>query len=145
MKIFHALGHLTITCSSPPDVILSFLLGESASIARRQRDAPASEAAGNSDGKVRVILSRIAKQISIDTVTQYAGPAEFGRKEKFRSKRVLPLGSAHFNLSPPVTGNATVEDAWTSLGIYRKGGRHSEELEGVRRLWVLRDEWCRYV
>ncbi|WWD21263.1 hypothetical protein CI109_105747 [Kwoniella shandongensis] len=155
VKLFDPLGHLTVTCSSPPDIILSFYLDTLPWSVPERRDRSASPsrlalAASrdelNDQGtniKVRLVYSRSTSEIRIDT--SLVKPSKSGSKqaEKLRTKRIVPL-SIQSALSDCIEAS-TMAQFKESLGLNSK--LHdwlNEEKEGLRRLWDLRQEWTKW-
>lgn len=92
-------------------------------------------------------MSRLAEELRIDVSALYPerGSEEGakGRSEKYRSKRFVLLNSP----KSPVTNSdekELFEESRIGLGISRIDDWREEELEVLRRLWALRDEWGRY-
>ncbi|ODN76903.1 hypothetical protein L202_05481 [Cryptococcus amylolentus CBS 6039] len=123
-KLYHALGNITVTCSSPPDIILSFQL--------TPLRTPASRAAV-ADARVRVTYSRIARELRVDTSSikpSKTGQGTKGSYEKLRTKRILSLRS-----------DGTVDS------MEKKGSTKDwrpEEMEGLKRLWNSMEAWNRW-
>ncbi|KAK4689131.1 hypothetical protein P7C73_g977, partial [Tremellales sp. Uapishka_1] len=121
MKIFHTLGHLTISCSTPPDISLSFTTLD--------RMGP-----GKGETKVRITYSRLAKDIRIETSSR------LHRQEKYQTRRLVPL------LQDPLVrqkeqGREEMQTVCDELGIAHVDGWQEVELVGLRRLWDTRSEW----
>ena len=136
--MFLALGHLTITCSTPPDVILSFCLSES----RPEEEGQSRRSSGT---KVRISFSRLARELCVDFEASKSELSEQMVSERHRSKRIVPLASTSDPSLEHTSGERVIQHRFPGLGICRTEGWHREEVEGLRRLWVLREEWVRYL
>ncbi|ORY28809.1 hypothetical protein BCR39DRAFT_533982 [Naematelia encephala] len=145
VKVYHTLGRLIVTCSTPPDMILSFSFDCSSTIPHRTTDhqnfhepqlCPHSNTADPI--KVQVTYSRVQKQLRIDTSSRPTTLLELP-KEAFRTRRTINMRS----LNDRQCDNRDGEDLHTLLSGDNCGWRE-EEREGSRRLWELRSEWTRY-
>ena len=125
--MYTALGDVGITCSTPPDIVLGFVLRDTGKASRTGTGGRAKRASGDAqpgtgghgDTHVRLRYSLSAGEAVVDTSPR-------GR-DWLRTHRVAPLGSG----SEP---EVVVGDDWGPV-----------EREAVRRLKALRSEWGRYV
>lgn len=136
VKVFHTFGHLTITCSYPADIILSFSYGDMTGPVQPQ-DRSKLPKPPTKEVKVRVAFSRIVRELRIDIAASTPISSERNQSEKYRTRRIVPLEQVG-------SSNGDNSDAVAGLGISWSDGWRAEEIEGVKRLWALRDEWERF-
>lgn len=121
------MGDLVITCSDPPDIILSF----SNNILPDDSVAPAE---GGRRQKARVLYSRKSGTVTIDTASKATIDGGSG-SSKLRTRRTAELDR--------IDGAATGHDNAAALGILLSDDWSELECEAVRRLVGLREEWER--
>lgn len=125
VKLYLPLGQLSITCSTLPDIVLTFDHTTDHSTASIQ-DVHTGHT------KVRVRLSRVMGEITIDI--SHIAPQT---GERLRSKRTIKSGS-----QVSVSGTDIPQ---CLEGILRHAvGWSRVEREGLRRMIELRTEWERY-
>ncbi|WVR08838.1 hypothetical protein IAU60_005896 [Kwoniella sp. DSM 27419] len=165
VMLFLPLGRLTITCSAPPDVILSFRIdhcdsksGDASPTTRSSAQREARRAQDKSNGrsaKIRARYSRSTSQLQLDVCIADTPPPH-GSAGRLWSRRIVPLV-----LQPSAPSTKPVHDrvqriaeqeadlhAARALGIRDETQLHQwrgEELEAVQRLWTLRSQWLRWV
>jgi hypothetical protein len=119
---------ITITCSSPPDVIIAFTMSQ---------DSPSSKritSKSKSITTIRLVYSPIRGKITIDTDDKH------GEKDvmTFRTRRCIPLPPSHVEKLVERKGISSAEAA---LGLSSDQSWLTAEVEAVERFWALRDEW----
>jgi hypothetical protein len=120
------LGQLVITCSTPPDIVLSYTTTER-----------------GMGEKVRITYSRAISQLRVDVSYNSARTLCLKEQdtagESFKSKRVIPLRLPTEHVAKDVT---------VGLGLRVKGDGMGEwsqvERDGLARFWDARDEWRRW-
>ena len=90
-------------------------------------------------------FSRLARELRIDFEASKSGLSEQISLERYRSKRVVALASTSDRSCEDTTGEGMLEQSFSGLGVLWTEGWHREELEGLRRLWALREEWDRFM
>ncbi|WVW79647.1 hypothetical protein I302_101616 [Kwoniella bestiolae CBS 10118] len=150
IKIFHPLGHLSITCSSPPDISFSFqktMESSNINTPSKSTDSSSRESPGFKDmrtrARVRVVYSRSIRELKIDLVC-----ANSLNREKLRTRRVIHIArqfDGNFAVDGKRGEDMTLQDIIHRLGVAGEPGDwREEEKEGVRRLWDLKNEWLRW-
>ncbi|WVQ81205.1 hypothetical protein IAT38_003327 [Cryptococcus sp. DSM 104549] len=149
VKLYHQLGNLIITCSSPPDIILSFRLrlpnqpGPHGASSRPAGASPACAMPTSDTVKIRVAYSRVSRELRIDTSSTRADcttPKDQGLqlvKERLRTKRVVA------STSPERVSAESGAEGLGLVGVDMSEWRE-EEREAVKRIWGLRGEWARW-
>ncbi|WOO81443.1 uncharacterized protein LOC62_03G004966 [Vanrija pseudolonga] len=128
VKLFTAMGDLVITCSDPPDIILSFSVNPAS-------DDSAAPAEGLTRRKARVRYSRKSGTVTLDTASKTTSTGASG-SNTLRTRRTAQSGRTE-------EGAATREDDTAALGILVGDDWSELEREAVRRLVSLREEWER--
>jgi hypothetical protein len=130
IKIYHPSALITITCSSPPDVIIAFTMSP---------DPPHSKRATSktkSITTVKLVYSPLRGKITIDTDDKH--------REKggttFRTRRSIPLPPSHLE---KLVARKGISSANAALGLSIDRSWLATEVEAVNRVWALRDEWLR--
>lgn len=159
VKLWHKLGRLTITCSTPPDIILSYTDTaqnlEQPSRASQIDSSATSHTSSCTGLVVRITYSQSRAILQLDLSTRSAGGPQCSA-ETFRSKRVIAVPtvdtrSIYAATVPQYTDqerkatqyDASEKQAATMLGVHTSTWS-SAEREALRRLWILRPEWRRF-
>ncbi|WRT69324.1 uncharacterized protein IL334_006308 [Kwoniella shivajii] len=145
VKMYHSLGNLSITCSSPSDLILSFQVDSdplSRISPKRTYETTFTgkrNVVGNGEIKVRLVYSRLISECRIDTTTVLR---DRRHDEKLRTKRIVAVSQSLGRLHYAKLGRTDIEDVGIHLGLLSNFiDWREEEKEAVRRLWALKDEW----
>ncbi|WWC72837.1 uncharacterized protein I206_106801 [Kwoniella pini CBS 10737] len=160
VKMFLPLGHLRITCSSPPDIILTFqtdslskgYLAPNADSKTREINQPQVRDDNRWEVQVRMLYSRYRNELKIDTYTYHARKTYLNRGFGcLKTKRTIPLLQQDDMLRRQPTAKdvngITAEDVANTIGIQRNteiAEWKEEEREALKRLWTLRHEWERW-
>ncbi|WWD07026.1 hypothetical protein V865_005123 [Kwoniella europaea PYCC6329] len=149
IKIFHPLGHLSITCSTPPDVVLTFQIQTALILPHPRNDKSKTSVLSsrtestNSASRARLVYSRSTKELQIDTAC-----TNVLSEENIRTRRIVRISrqvdSVHLKEQKTrgkddLKGISQLFGLDTELLDWRE-----EEKEALRRLWVLRSEWVRW-
>jgi hypothetical protein len=129
IKIYHPSALITITCSSPPDIIITFTLSQ---------DPPHSKeipSKSKSITTIKLVYSPLRGKITIDTDDKHGT-----KGETFRTRRCIPLPPSHLEKLVGRKGTSSVNAA---LGLSIDQSWLATEVEAVNRFWALRDEWLR--
>lgn len=143
MTVYTSLGDVTLTCSDPPDIVLSCTLP----------DGPHHDY-HDPKGKVNVTKARVRYSFSInEMVLDTASRRASG--ELHKTKRLVPLRHRHIapdRQSPykakekeKAKDKDAVEAAAAALGVVVGPDWSVAEREAVRRLWATRVQWGQYV
>ena len=128
IKIYHPSALITITCSTPPDVILSFITPVKSPKERKHSGQPVV--------KVKLVYSPGQNKMVIDTSESCKVKAE----PTFRTRRCIPLPASHLHNTRARTAISLPRNG---LGICPGEGWLKAEVEAVDRFWALREEWLR--
>ncbi|WVQ63635.1 uncharacterized protein L199_001788 [Kwoniella botswanensis] len=149
IKIFHPLGHLSITCSTPPDLILTFRMQSALTPPLPRNDKAETSALSsrtestNSASRARLVYSRSTRELRLDTAC-----TDVLCKEEIRTRRIIRISRQVDSVAlkeqntRDQVGLESISQLFgldTELLDWRE-----EEKEGLRRLWVLRSEWVRW-
>jgi hypothetical protein len=120
IKVYTPLGQLTLTCSSPPNIVLNFHFQASPSAGLSVQADCADIETGSDRGEsndakgmsrpatqhIRLVFSRISAQMTIDTVQRHSGTGS--RYRTNRTVPVLPTASVESGdgTAAPVQGGA---------------------------------------
>jgi hypothetical protein len=129
IKIYHPSALITITCSSPPDVIIAFTMSQ---------DPPHSKRAtskSKSITTIKLVYSPLREKITIDTDDKHGT-----KGGTFRTRRCIPLPPLHLEKLVARTG---ISSAKAALGLSIRQDWLTAEVEAVERFWALRKEWLR--
>jgi hypothetical protein len=121
---------ITITCSSPPDVIIAFTMSA---------DLPHSKqipSKTKSITTVKLAYSPLRGKTTIDTDDKHSKKGEM----TFRTKRCIPLPPLHLKKLVERKG---ISSANAALALSIDRSWLATEVEAVNRFWALRDEWLR--
>ena len=129
IKIYHPSALITITCSSPPDVIIAFTM--SPDFAHSKRIASKRK----SITTVKLVYSPLRGKITIDTDDKHVT-----KGETFRTRRCIPLPPSHLE---KLVGRKGLSCANAALRLNIDHSWMATEVEAVDRYWALRDEWLR--
>ncbi|WVN87887.1 uncharacterized protein L203_103084 [Cryptococcus depauperatus CBS 7841] len=123
-KIYHALGNITITCSTPPDVVISFRLPSKINYE--------GSLSLQCTVKIRMVYSRLAQELRIDTSSvEYSSKVANPKSlEKLKTKRIIPLLN---------DGNVNSEHEQGRTKDWKQ-----EEVEALKRLWETMPEWSKW-
>ncbi|WWC90951.1 uncharacterized protein L201_005889 [Kwoniella dendrophila CBS 6074] len=149
VKLYHPLGHLIMTCSSPPDIIISFRLGfetprsSPRNLKYNQQNGHKMTMRRQGYSRVKVIYSRSKSEMKVDTICK---DTSHHSKESLKTQRLIKLSphNQQENLDKG-EGLSSLEELAVELGFQTDfQDWKEEENEGLRRLWFLRDEWGRW-
>jgi hypothetical protein len=129
IKIYHPSALITITCSSPPDVIIAFTMSQDPQHPKQiaSKSKPVTT--------VKLVYSPLRGKITIDTDDKHGT-----KGETFRTRRCIPLPPSH--LEKLVTREG-ISSANAALGSSIDQSWLATEVEAVNRFWALREEWLR--
>jgi len=151
VKIWHALGTLVVTCSEPPDVVLTF--------DTLDHPASGSQTAGRTiSGKVRLTYRPSNSTMQLDTYTAVVEGLKAVAVDLRDAKRLKPrkrtAQTDSFRtrrcVSVYVIDHKLVDNSHDGLDATCKtlgldlAGWAPDEVEAVRRFWALRHEWARF-
>jgi hypothetical protein len=127
---------ITITCSTPPDIIITFSL-DSTPISPSHVDSLHERGYKSTSVRhIKLVYSSAIKRLTIDTSTPAKYPAP-----TFRTRRCIPVTPARLDDMNRVGRQA----ASVELGIQVGDDWLREEVEAVNRFWSLKGEWARFI
>jgi len=135
VKIWHDLGTLTVSCSEPPDLILCFDTTSTPS-----GDTKYQPSHTRSTGKTRLRYSPSDLYLQLETNTISCHDTK--QTSSLRTRRNATL--THLVSDKVVHGTTELAMMCDALGIDAAGWTEGE-MEAIRRLWLLRAEWKRYI
>ena len=131
IKIYHPSALIAITCSSPPDVVITYTISGNSS------DSIPISSEMHSLTAIKLVYSPSREKMVIDTSEKQG----MKRNSTFRTRRSVPTPSSHL---PNMIAQKPNSSACTALGLNTGPAWSAVEVEAVKRFWALRKEWLRY-